>query len=98
MPLPPELELELSRRIVDCEPRSDAEILRLVEEVLLDFGLDHAHWCETSEVRKDLHWVRDTRLRCETFQLRMIITVATLSVVALLSIIVLGFREWIQHG
>jgi hypothetical protein len=99
MPLPPEIELHLAKELSKCEPpRSDAEIISIIEDVLMDVNIDHAHWEEAQAIRKDLAFLRDTRERCEGVTGKAIVTVVGTMIAGIVFIIALGIREWIEHG
>jgi hypothetical protein len=99
MPLPPEIELHLSRELAKCkQPRTDAEIIKIIEDVLMDLTIDHSHWEEAQEFRKDLAWLRDTRARCESMKTKGLITIVSVIVAGILSLVAFGFKEFIEHG
>jgi hypothetical protein len=98
MSLPPDLEDNLARALTDCEPRTDAEIIKVVEKVLNDMGLDHVHWEEIQEVKKDLVWVRDARTRCDGLKNKSLGIFATAIILAIVTVMGLGIKEWFEHG
>ena len=93
-----EFDKRLASELVKCQPRTDAEIIEIVERILLDCGIGHKHFTEMTEVRRDLVWVRDARLRCEKWKTTAMGTVLGGTALALLTIIAMGIREWIEHG
>ena len=98
MSLPLELEENLAKALVNCEPRTDKEIIAIVEDVLNDMGLDHMHWEEVQALKKDLSFVRETRLRCEDIKSRTIWVAVSVVVIGVVTILVLGFKEWFSNG
>ena len=84
--------------MVECKPRTREQVIEIVENVLLDMNIDHKHWEEAAEFRKDLAWLRDTRGRCESVKSKGLGVVITALVIGILTILSFGFREWYIHG
>ena len=85
----------LAKALVGCHPRTDKEILAIVEDVLEEFGIDHTHWEEVSEVRKDMAWVREARVRCDVVKNNGLGSVATAIVMAVMALLALGAKVWL---
>ena len=98
MALPAEFEEALAKALGDCKPRTEPEIINIVEDVLADLGMDHSHWEEAAEIKKDLAWVRDARTRCDNMKTRSLTATITAVVVGLITIIGLGIKEYLHHG
>ena len=94
---PPCLSLDdkLAKELLRRKPRTNAEIIDVVEDVLRDFGLDHEHWEEVSEIRQDLNWVRDTRRRCDVVKGKTFGTIIGAIVTGILVLLTIGFNSWI---
>ena len=98
MALPPEFDEALSKALGDCKPRTEGEVIKIVEDVLLDLNIDHAHWDEAMEIKKDLAWARETRVRCDNMKTKSLGIVITAVVMGLITVIGLGLKEWLHHG
>ena len=90
-----DFEQALAEGLAKCKPRTDKEILELVERVLKDYGLEHKYWCEVQEVRKDLAWTREARKRCDQLKGGGLGALSTAIVTGVLVLLVLGAKLWI---
>ena len=90
-----DIENALARKLAECKPRTDEEILKVVEDVFHDFGFDHKHWEEVAEVKKDLNWVRDARKRCDMFKGKFFGSIIGAIATGILVLLTLGFHEWL---
>lgn len=91
-------EESLARELAKCRPRTDEEIVRVAEKVLSDCGIDHHHWEEVQEVRKDLAWVRDARTRCDKMKQHGLSTGMSMAILAILTLLGLGVKGWFFYG
>ena len=88
------LEDKLARKLAECKPRTNEEIVCVVEGVLKDFGFNHEHWEEMQEVKRDLVWIREARKRCDMFKGKAFGSLIGAIVTGILVLLTLGAHEW----
>ena len=88
-------EADLAKELAKCKPKTNEEIIYIVECVLKDYGIDHKHWQEVKEIKKDLAWIRDARTRCDSLKSHGLGTIATVLVIGFATLVTLGVKLWI---
>lgn len=80
----------------DLDPLDLKRLIREgIEESFRDVGLDQS---EVFELRKDMTFLREQRIACESVKRKGLLGIVTVVMTGLIAILVLGLREWLNVG